>query len=385
MDLDMSSIGGAYQIFVDQDTLSIYVSWTLSNDVIRIDDEEPYTFYQYSRHSWLVSVGTVGGGPIGGPSSAGDGDGLMASTSEQTADTTPATSYGYALDGRRVGKAGYVNMKYLYDGENVVYELWDDMTVRFTHPVKSGSCGSCGSCGNTGSIFFTDHPISITIYNEFGEALKYYYLYDGLGSVTELIDTNENVVNIYRYTPFGDALVREETVYNPHQYTGRQYDAESGLYHYRARAYSADIGRFMQQDPAGMVDGANMYAYVGWNPVNQVDPTGMGWWCNFKCGLLGGIFVILVTAVIASIAYMSGNPALNMVFAISAAMIFGSAVAIYCVHRCKGTSKSALLSIVIAPFIAVCCGLLGMLWPLAGVVCTWSFTVVLALASATLY
>jgi hypothetical protein len=141
----------------------------------------------------------------------------------------------------------------------------------------------------------------------------------------------------------------------------------------------------MQQDPAGMVDGANMYAYVGWNPVNQVDPTGMGWWCNFKCGLLGGIFVILVTAVIASIAYMSGNPALNMVFAISAAMIFGSAVAIYCVHRCKGTSKSALLSIVIAPFIAVCCGLLGMLWPLAGVVCTWSFTVVLALASATLY
>jgi RHS repeat-associated protein len=92
--------------------------------------------------------------------------------------------------------------------------------------------------------------------------------------VTELIEANENVVNTYRYTPFGDALVRDETVYNPHQFTGRQYDAESGLYHYRARAYSPDIGRFMQQDPAGMADGANMYAYVGNNPVNFVDSKG---------------------------------------------------------------------------------------------------------------
>ena len=72
-----------------------------------------------------------------------------------------------------------------------------------------------------------------------------------------------------------EVLLRQETVYNPHQFTGRQYDAESGLYHYRARAYSADIGRFMQQDPAGMVDGANMYAYCGNNPVNRRDPSGM--------------------------------------------------------------------------------------------------------------
>ena len=75
--------------------------------------------------------------------------------------------------------------------------------------------------------------------------------YDGLGSVTELIDASENVVNSYRYTPFGEALLRDETVYNPHQFTGRQYDAESGLYHYRARSYDANLGRFMQQDPAG--------------------------------------------------------------------------------------------------------------------------------------
>ena len=61
---------------------------------------------------------------------------------------------------------------------------------------------------------------------------------------------------------------------NPHQFTGRQFDEESGMYHYRARSYDAEAGRFLQQDPAGMIDGANMYAYVGNNPVNGVDPSG---------------------------------------------------------------------------------------------------------------
>ncbi|MBU4145211.1 MAG: RHS repeat-associated core domain-containing protein [Candidatus Thermoplasmatota archaeon] len=203
------------------------------------------TFLNGYKVNQLVSVGAVGGpGPGPDPCSVSGGDTLLASSSLETQESTPATSYGYALDGRRVGKAGAVDMKYLYDGENVVYELWDDKTVRFTHPIPISS--GCIGCGPGNAIFFTDHPISISI-----DGVKYYYLYDGLGSVTELIDEYENVVNFYRYTPFGDALIREETVYNPHQFTGRQYDAESGLYHYRARAYSADIGRFMQQDPCG--------------------------------------------------------------------------------------------------------------------------------------
>jgi RHS repeat-associated protein len=351
--------GGRYFIHVDQDTLSVYVGWALSNDAVGMDGEEPYIFYRYPRENrltqvtypdgtqtlyqynkknnmvstttitetatettamtydienrllqsgatlyeydnngnmitgntayryystyldgykvnWLVGVGTVGGGGGGDEeNSAGEDPVTLNSATSPTTRDTRATTYGYALDGRRVGKAGYVNMKYLYDGENVVYELWDQMTVRFTHPVKSGGgCGSGGCGAGSCDIFFTDHPISITIWDENGVGTKYYYLYDGLGSVTELIDANENVVNFYRYTPFGDALIREEQVYNPHQFTGRQYDAESELYHYRARAYSADIGRFMQQDPAGMVDGANMYAYVGNNPVNGMDPSG---------------------------------------------------------------------------------------------------------------
>jgi len=63
--------------------------------------------------------------------------------------------------------------------------------------------------------------------------------------------------------------------YNTYQYTGRRLDEETGQYYYRARMYSAEQSRFTTQDPAGMTDGPNMYAYVGNNPVNKRDPTGL--------------------------------------------------------------------------------------------------------------
>jgi RHS repeat-associated protein len=275
LNFELTENGGAYEIFVDESNLSVYVR-LIPNDIIGMDDEYygyQSTFLNGLKQNMLVSVGTVGGGGGGDEQNSVGEEPVTLNSAPSTNPSlvdTRATTYGYTLDGRRVSKAGVVNLTYLYDGENVIYEKWDNKMVRFTHPSAS-SCGQkCGSGCGGGKLIFVDHPISISI-----DGVKYYYLYDGLGSVTELIDASENVVNTYRYTPFGDALVRNELVYNPHQFTGRQYDAESGLYHYRARAYSPDIGRFMQQDPAGMIDGANMYTYVGNNPVNRVDPSGM--------------------------------------------------------------------------------------------------------------
>src|SRR5262245_27403898 len=62
---------------------------------------------------------------------------------------------------------------------------------------------------------------------------------------------------------------------NPWGFTGRQYDSEVGLYHYRARAYSPELRRFIQRDPLEYVDGPNAYTYVSGGPVRFVDPLGL--------------------------------------------------------------------------------------------------------------
>ncbi|MBI3572571.1 MAG: RHS repeat-associated core domain-containing protein, partial [Candidatus Kerfeldbacteria bacterium] len=71
-------------------------------------------------------------------------------------------------------------------------------------------------------------------------------------------------------------LTQAPTVQNPYTYTGREWDAETGFYYYRARYYEPKVGRFLQQDPIELEGGdLNFYAYVRNNPVNYKDPMGL--------------------------------------------------------------------------------------------------------------
>jgi RHS repeat-associated protein len=64
-------------------------------------------------------------------------------------------------------------------------------------------------------------------------------------------------------------------VTNPFRYTGRELDPETGLYYYRARYYGPATGRFLSEDPVAFDAGVDFYAYVGGNPVNEFDPSGL--------------------------------------------------------------------------------------------------------------
>jgi RHS repeat-associated protein len=104
----------------------------------------------------------------------------------------------------------------------------------------------------------------------------YYVQADHQGSVIRVTDSAGAVVNSYTYDAYGQRLTATDGVEIAYGYTGREYDAESGLMYYRARVYDPAMGRFLQTDPLGFAAGdLNLYGYVGSNPVNAIDPTGL--------------------------------------------------------------------------------------------------------------
>lgn len=115
--------------------------------------------------------------------------------------------------------------------------------------------------------------------NYTGQTGVYCYHFDGLGSVIALSDTNGDIVESYEYDVFGQTtiwdmnameIVDSSIVGNPHMFTGRRFDDETGLYYYRARYYDPYIGRFLQTDPVAQL---LQFASAGWFTRRKIPGT----------------------------------------------------------------------------------------------------------------
>ena len=111
-----------------------------------------------------------------------------------------------------------------------------------------------------------------------------YYTTDANMNVTALLDTGGDAVERYVYNPYGEVTIydddwsdtRSASSYdNAILYCGYYHDWETGLYHVRHRVYHAQMGRWLQRDRIGYVDGMGLYEYVHSAPLALGDPLGL--------------------------------------------------------------------------------------------------------------
>jgi RHS repeat-associated protein len=181
--------------------------------------------------------------------------------------------FSYDALGRRTRKSINAAAKqFLYDGPNIIQELSDGATPPLTASIVTG----------------------LDIDEAFGRTkgtAKTEYLTDRLGSTLALSDANANSSTSYSYEPYGKATQSGLADDNARAFTGREDDG-SGLLYYRARYYDPASGKFMTEDPLGIMSGdINLYRYVGGDPLDWTDPMGRTrtpWWDSDEGGDSGG-------------------------------------------------------------------------------------------------
>jgi len=136
--------------------------------------------------------------------------------------------------------------------------------------------------------------------------MVYYPLSDLLYRTVALTDTGNDVVEAYDTDTYGNTLVysgpgADDTWFTDDDvnidddparawplcrfiFTGREYDFETYIYHYRARCYHPQLGRLISRDPLGgptrdrrygRVGQPNLYNYAIGNPTLYIDPAGL--------------------------------------------------------------------------------------------------------------
>ncbi|WP_183132532.1 RHS repeat domain-containing protein, partial [Pseudomonas savastanoi] len=94
---------------------------------------------------------------------------------------------------------------------------------------------------------------------------------DQIGTPLEMTDAEGQIVWQAKYRAWGavEKLVVNEVEQNL-RFQGQYFDVETGLHYNTFRYYDPEIGRFITQDPIGLLGGFNLYQYAP-NPVGWLD------------------------------------------------------------------------------------------------------------------
>lgn len=207
-----------------------------------------------------------------------------AKASGQCQQVVADVEYVYSADNRllEVRSGGGVVTSFAYDGLGRLIALGSPGAQTFR--VYDGE-DSLLDYDASGALLSTwvhgpgiDEPLA------FDEAATVrFLLVDGIGSLADITDLAGGIEASAVYEAFGK-LVSGDGSQLVYAFTSRELSLSPSLYYYRARYYEAEFGRFLQEDPIGLLGGLNHYAYVANNPLRFVDPFGLN---ATSLGLLG--------------------------------------------------------------------------------------------------
>lgn len=166
--------------------------------------------------------------------------------------------YLYDPMGRLTVEDGTVTRRFLYDGFQIVGE----------YPAGGGTI-------TTRYIPGAGLDDLVAYYAGSGTGTKSWPLADERLSVISLTNAS-GTASVNTYDPYGVPAQGNTGLF---QYTGQVWLQDPGLQYSRLRTYAPGAGRFLQADPIGYAAGANLYWYVGGDPINLIDPMGLSEQC----------------------------------------------------------------------------------------------------------